>query len=607
MTTKTTAGTILALCTFSSPFAVHAAEPGDPVIVTATRTPQIADATVAPVIVISRQQLQQNPDADIADLLQMYAGIEIGRNGGPGQNASVFIRGANSNQTLVMIDGVKINPGTLGNAALQNINTSMIDHIEVVLGPRSTLYGSEAIGGVINIITKQRRKNGTDFNVGISGGSYNTRSFQIGADNRSDDRGAGIQISGTRSDGFPTRADSSINSGFKNLNLHLYGNKKIGDTRYNISHWQSTGTTDYLNDATTPLSQDFENATTTVTAKTPLSANWASTLKLSHISDRIDQNQIDTYSSNRKDYAHTSRYALDWQNDIQWHAQNLLTTGLYRSQENTAALSYGTQFDTNNYTNAVYAQNVRTTHTTTLITGLRFTDNQVYGSHTTWNLEYGLDLSPSLRMTLANNSGFRAPSSTDLYGFGGNTNLKPEESVNNEIGLRYRLSNTQRISYNLFRNRITNLIAYDNTLSLNENIKQATITGNELTYELFGRHWSMRAGATVQDPHDDTKDKQLSRRSEHSYSLAVNYHTGSYSVGVDAYHSGTRPDVDINTYAAITLPSYTLVNLHGTYHITRQLSLNARIENLADEKYQLVDGYNTPGRSAYAELRYSMD
>lgn len=607
MTTRKTAGTMLALAILSPSTCVLAADPTAPVIVTATRTPEIADASVAPVIVISRQELQQNPDADIADILQTYAGIEIGRNGGPGQNASVFIRGTNSSQTLVMINGVKINPGTLGNAALQNINLSMIDHIEIVLGPRSTLYGSEAIGGVINIITKQRKKAGTDFNVGVSGGSYHTRSFQLGADNRTGDRGAGIQISGTRSDGFPTRADSSIDSGYKNLNLHLYGNKKIGDTHYNIDHWQSNGTTDYLYDATTPLSQDFENATTAITAKTPFTSSWASTFKLSHISDRIDQNQIDIYSNNRKDYAHTSRYALDWQNDIQWSQKSLLTAGLYRAQENTAALSYGTEFDKNNDTNAVYAQNVYTTSTNTLITGLRFTDNQVYGNHTTWNLEYGLNLTPSFRITLANNSGFRAPNSTDLYGFGGNVNLKPEESVNNEIGLRYRFTQAQHISLNVFRNRIRNLIVYDNATSKNQNVQQATIRGGELTYALTGQHWGVRASATVQDPHNDTKDQQLARRSEQSYSLAVNYRADSYSVSLNAIHSGTRPDIDINTYAAVTLPSYTLLNLSGTYRITHQLSLNVRIENLGDEKYQLVDGYNTPGRSAYAELRYAME
>ncbi|MEJ2390123.1 MAG: TonB-dependent receptor [Gammaproteobacteria bacterium] len=607
MTNKTTAGAMLALSILSPATCVFAAASSEPVIVTATRTPQIADASVAPVIVITRQQLQQNPNADIADLLQMYAGIEIGRNGGPGQSASVFIRGANSNQTLVMIDGVKINPGTLGNAPLQNIDLSMIDHIEVVLGPRSTLYGSEAIGGVINIITRQRKKNGSDFSAAISGGSYNTRSIRISADNRKDDRAAGIQISGTRSDGFPTRADSSIDSGFKNLNLHLYGNKRIGDTHYNISHWQSTGTTDYLNNATTPLSQDFENTTTAITAKAPVTSNWASTLKLSHISDRIDQNQIDIYSNNRKDFAHTSRYAIDWQNDIQWHSQNLLTAGLYRSQENTAALSYGTQFDTNNYTNAVYAQNVLTTTNNSLITGLRFTNNQIYGDHSTWNLEYGANLTSSLRVTMANNSGFRAPTSTDLYGYGGNVNLKPEESVNNEIGLRYQFAHTQRVSLNVFRNRIRNLIVYDNATSQNQNVQQATITGSELTYELSGQHWGVRASTTVQDPHNDTRNKQLSRRSEQAYSLALSYRTSQYSVALDTYHSGSRPDIDINTYAATTLPPYTLVNLNGTYRISHQLSLNVRIENLADEHYQLVDGYNTPGRSAYAELRYAME
>jgi len=355
---------------------------------------------------------------------------------------------------------------------------------------------------------------------------------------------------------------------------------------------------DYFSGA--PLDQDFLNTTTTISAKTPLSASWVSTFKLSHVSDKIDQNQIDPYdTANRKDFAHTSRYSLDWQNDLQWNPQNLLTAGLYRDQEDTTALSYGTAFDTSSYTNAVYAQNVRTTAKTTLITGVRYTNNQIYGDHTTWNLEYGLNLTDSLRLTLANNSGFRAPDSNDLYAAGGNPNLKPEKSVNNEIGLRYKISNAQRIHLNVFKNRITNLIVSDSSYVL-QNIGQATITGSELVYEFLGQRWSASASASVQDPHDDVNNSQLLRRSKHTYSAMIGYRGNAFDIGVEAFHSGNRPD-----YGAILDP-YTLVNLHGDYRFSQRLSLNLRIENLTDEDYQLAYGYNTPGRSAYAELRYSM-
>lgn len=596
MKINSTANSVLALSLISAPFSVQAADQTEPVIVTATRTAQIADESVAPVIVIDQQTLQQNPGADIADILSMYAGIEISRNGGPSQTTSMFIRGAESNQTLVMIDGVKINPGTIGGAALQNIDLSMIDHIEVVKGPRSTLYGSEAIGGVINIITKHRKTDGSDYSAAVSGGSYGTKGLRLGAHNHTGDRGAGIEASYVKSDGFPTKAVSSIDRGYDNLNLHVYGSKHLGDTDYTVSHWQSSGNTEYLDFSNLPVDQDFQNTTTAITAKTAVGASWISTLKLSHISDKIDQNQS-------SDFAHTSRYAIDWQNDVQWHPQNLLTLGVYRSQENTIASVYGTAFDVDTYVNAAFVQNVRTTRATTLITGLRYTQHETFGNHTTWNFEYGVNLGSAFRLTLASNSGFRAPDSTDRYSSVGNPNLKPETSQNSEIGLRYAPSKTQRISLNVYRNKITDLIDYDSTTMKYENFAQSTITGSELVYEFIGQHWSARASASVQNPHNDIKDNQLPRRSEHGYGLTLKYRGNNFDVGLDTHYSGNRPDSNYNSYI---LDPYTLVNLNGDYRFSKNLSLNLRIENLTDEDYQLAYGYNTPGRSAYAELRFAM-
>jgi len=597
---------LLSLAVISTHFAAQAAETVPPVIVTATRTTQIADESVAPVIVIDQQTLAQNPDADIADLLRMYAGIEISRYGGPGQNTSMFIRGANSNQTLVMIDGVKINSGTSGAAALQNIDLSMVDHIEVVMGPRSTLYGSEAIGGVINIITRRQTRDGSSYQLAAGGGSYDTRDIRLHAYNKQGDRAAGLEASYIRSDGFPSMAASTIDNGYHDFNLHVYGSKHIGVTDYGVSHWRSSGKTEYLSDPTTPLSQDYVNTTTIVTAKTPVNADWASTLKLGHISDNIDQNQDDPYLPGYKDYAHTSRYTLDWQNDVQWQQRNLLTMGLYYAEEYTAALSYGTRFDTSNNTSAAFVQNAYSSQVNTLITGVRFNHNQVYGDFTTWNLEYGLNLGKSLRLTLAGNTGFRAPNSTDQYGFGGNPLLNPEKSQNTEIGLRYQLSKAQSIGLNAYRNRITDLMVYNNLTNMLENIGRATITGSELIYNYRAEHWTIQGRATVKDPRNDIDGMQLVRRAKHAYSLALGYHRDNYDIGLNAYYSGTRPDFNITTFARETLPAYTLVNFTAGYHFSRAFAISLRIENLGDSNYQIADGYNTPGRSAYAELRYDL-
>lgn len=591
------AGLVLSVCSW--PYIAIAAESSsEPVIVTATRTAQTADASVAPVIVIDQQTLAQNPGADIADILRMYTGIELSRNGGPGQTTSLFIRGADSNQTLVMIDGVKINPGTIGSASIQNIDLSMVDHIEVVKGPRSTLYGSDAIGGVINIITKRHTTEGSSYSVAASGGSFGTYEARFSAYNKTGDSSAGIEISNVNSDGFPTLASSSIDSGYNNFNLHAYGSKKMGDTMYDISYWQASGNTQYLDFIAAPVDQDFENATTTITAKTPIKANWLSTLKLSNITDRIDQNQSN-------DYTHTSRYAIDWQNDVQWNTQNLLSTGLYHSQQNAHSLIYGTGYDVNKYVNAIYVQNIRTTELTTLVSGLRYTYDQTFGDHTTWNLEYGFNLTKAFRMTLASNSGFRAPDSTDLYGYAGNPNLQPESSQNVEVGLRYQISNSQHVSLNAFHNWITDLIEYNPVTMMVENIGQATINGSELIYEFAKNQWSLRASAELQDPQNDTTDSQLLRRSKQAYSALLKYFQENYDIGIEAYYSGTRPDIDFNTGTPVTLAPYTLVNLSGNYHFTRDLLLNLRIENVANTYYQLAYGYNTPGRSGYVELRYN--
>ena len=212
-----------------------------PIVVTATRTAQIADESLASVIVIDRAQIAQSQAADVAELLRGHAGLDIGRNGGPGQPTSLFMRGTESNHVLVMVDGVKINPGTIGGAALQNIDPELIERIEIVKGPRSALYGSEAVGGVINIITR-RAVTGLDGNAYVGAGRYGTRKAGAGLHKGGGDYRAGIDIGYTDTAGFPTRTASDIASAYDNRSLNVYGGKTFGDNHVELSHWQAGGT-----------------------------------------------------------------------------------------------------------------------------------------------------------------------------------------------------------------------------------------------------------------------------------------------------------------------------------------------------------------------------
>ena len=376
------------------------AEEQPPIIVTATRTAQTADETISPVLVISRENLASQTGAEIADVLHHYAGIDISRNGGPGQATSIFIRGANSSHTLVMIDGVSINPD-IGNAALQNIRLNMIERIEIVKGPRSTLYGSQAIGGVINIITRSQQTDGSHYEVHAGGGSFTTKKYGFAAHNKNGDRAAGITFNVSDSEGFPTFSTSSIDRGYDNLSVNLYGKKKMGNTHLEINHNHSSGTSEYLNKVfdvnppfawigVTPVDQDFENNLTSIGINNTPSDTWASKIKLSYMEDSIQQNQS-------TDFNLTQRAALDWQNDIQFNEENLLTAGIYAAHEraiyNTSFASFNE--GTNHY--AVFVQNDMQSDSHHLIAGIRANDYKAFGNHTTWNLEYGYAINKTMR------------------------------------------------------------------------------------------------------------------------------------------------------------------------------------------------------------------
>lgn len=590
----------LVACGLLVSMSLTAAETTDPVIVSATRTAQTADASLAPVIVIDQDVIERNPGADVADLLGLHAGVEVGRNGGRGQVTSLFIRGTESNHTLVMIDGVRINPGTIGGASIQNIDTSIIERIEVVRGPRSTLYGSDAIGGVINIITK-RVKDKTTYSAAVGGGRYNTKQVKASIHHGNGGKGAGINISKLDTDGFPTRTTATQDRGYDNLSVQLYGKRRVGKTDLEISHWQSEGTTEYFDFFLTPIDQDYKNITTALSIKNNFTDRWSSEFKISKFKDEIQQNQS-------ADFATTIRHTLDWQNDFQIGEHNLLSGGLFLSQEDTDSLSFGTVFDEDTTVSAQFIQNQFQYGPHNLITGIRDTHHESFGDETTWNVEYGFAFNKQFKIIAAANTGFRAPDSTDRFGFGGNPNLKPEESRNKELTLRFRSGNeAHRFYVTYFENEITNLInsvviSTSPFVSMNQNIDNAEIKGTEVGYDWQTAHWQLKVAATFQDPIDKTTDEQLGRRAKQIYNYGVSYRHNTWNISLGALYQSKRQNSSFDT---IELDSYTLVNLSTHVKLSDRFSMNARIENLTDQEYQLASGFQTAARSVFLEFSYA--
>ena len=564
-----------------------------PIIVTATRTAQIADESLAPVIVIDRTQIEQSQATDVAELLRGHAGLDIGRNGGPGQPTSLFMRGTDSNHVLVMVDGVKINPGTIGGAALQNVDPDLIDRIEIVKGPRSALYGSEAVGGVINIITR-RATTGLDGNVYLGAGRYATRKTGGGVHKGGDAYRAGIDVGYTKTNGFPTRTTSAIASGYDNRSLNLYLGKHLGGVDLELSHWQAGGTTDYLDYTLAPLSQDYANRVTALKVNAAPQDNWTTTLRLSRAVDDIDQNQS-------SDFAHTRRDSMDWQNDLQLTVAQLLTAGLYASRDHASSSIFGSGFDETIDVAALYLQDDVTVGQHRILVAARHTHHDAFGGRTTWDAEYGYHFTPRTRVSAAVGTAFRAPDATDRFGYGGDPNLQAETSRNIELGLHHRFNARQSMALSAFDNRIKNLIEYDLASSKLMNVGRARIRGIEASYDIQTRPWGAHLEAIAQNPKDEVSGETLARRAKHSFTASVFYDLGRYRLGADWLATGRRKD---SAFSTIYNAGYGLLNLTALMHINQQWTLQGRVENATDKRYTLADGYNTAGRSLYVELRY---
>jgi vitamin B12 transporter len=338
------------------------------IIVTATRVRQPADKAMEAIVVIDRAALQDSLAVDVGDVLRFHAGIDIGRTGGPGQPLSIFIRGANSDQSIVMIDGVRINSGTQTLAPLMNLAPELFDRIEVVKGPRSAIYGTDAIGGVVNLLTRSNRTSGADLMLGY--GRYGTGEFAVDGIYAAGGTSAEAALTGQRSAGFPTYEADWQDSGYKNLSGTAAFTTHVGGVELGARYYQATGNTQYANanynadftafESFTPLDENFSNKLFAVHAAGDLTEIWHTRLTLSGVVDDLRQRQIDPYAFvSAGDFDYTSRDTLDWQNDVTIESAALkqtVTFGAIAYKEQTNSLSFGTAYAVDTRAQTYYLQ-----------------------------------------------------------------------------------------------------------------------------------------------------------------------------------------------------------------------------------------------------------
>lgn len=575
-------------------------------VVTATRTETRQDELATAMTVYTRKDIEKRQVRTLPELLKGTPGVDLVQSGGYGKDTNVYLRGSNSDHVLVLIDGIKAGSVTTGTAAFQFIPIDQIERVEVTRGPQSSLYGSEAIGGVIQIFT---RKGGNSQRPNIAleagGGSYDTYNgsatvsgkwgsnawYSLGA-SQFGSQGINAQSGVSVANGYNPDRD-----GYNNTSLNAKtGYRFDNGTELEAFFLRAEGETEIDNrDSSTT---EFVNQTLGATAKADFSDMWRSTLRVGQSVDDADQFR---HSGQFFSRFNTTRWNASWLNELALHKDHQLTLGTdYRFDEIDSTTRYA---ETSRYDVGAFAElHSRVFDKHFLNASLRWDENQAFGDSVTGNFGWRFNWDYGLSAFASFGNAFKAPTFNQLYfpGFG-NPGLRPEKSTNFEAGFtgHHDWANWELRAYHT---NIEDLIVFSGTPFTARNIGKAQIDGieAEIATQIFG--WNNKLSMSLMTPKDRQTNLRLPRRVTETLSYDVSRSFGDFDIGASVLAQGERFDNSTNT---VRLGSFMTADLRTAYRIDKNWMLSAKLNNMFDKHYQTVNTYNSFGRNFYFSIHYN--
>lgn len=589
--------------------------PEDNIVVTANRFQQPVNTMLAPISVVTREDINRWQSKTLTDVMRRLPGVDIGQNGGMGQKSSLFIRGTNSSHVLVLVDGIRLNQaGITGSSDLSQFPLSLVQRVEYIRGPRSAIYGSDAIGGVVNIITSSD-KIGTTLTADLGSNGY--QSYDAATQqNLGDNTRAALAGNYTYTKGFDVIANGSYGNqrqtdrdGFMSKTLfgsvhHTFSDRFSGFFRgYGFDN--RTGYDGYASDGTI------------VDTRQLYSQTWDTGLNFNH--DIFHSQLISSYGYS-KDYnfdprkgRYDSSASLD--NIKQYNVQSInsidvgngnVGAGLDWQKQSTEP---GTNYLASGYTQrntGLYLTGLQKVSDFTFEGAVRNDHNSQFGNHGTWQGSSAWEFVEGYRFVASYGTAFKAPNYSQLYsGWGGNSELKPEKSKQWEGafegltgGVNWRVSG--------YRNDIENLIDSTNDTGWQYyNVAKARIKGVEATASFDTGPVGHEVGYDYIDARNADTNQQLARRAKQQVKYQLNWQVEQLDWNLAYHYLGIRHDTDYSTSQPVKMGGVSLWDVAVSYPVTSHLTIRGKIANLFDKDYETAYGYQTPGREYYLSGGYT--